>query len=184
MSVPTNILHQLDQIPENVGDGIVRRIHIPFAALNLQSSVAIAADETNAIVVKCEDDIDTLFIQELPIPLDYDEAADHLKLIVVASQLTVSTDDDVQLDTKLYKKVPGSALGSDLNPTAPGTVLTTTETEIEFDFSGNGLTVGDIMHIHLITNGNNDTDGEEVLLHKVEIEYKGMLVASNLTDRT
>lgn len=179
-----NLLHQLNNTTPEGGDGIVVRKQIPLAALNLQSSVAIAADETNAIAVKCEQTVDTLFIQDIVIPSDYDETSDHLKLRVLASQLLVSTDDDVELDAKAYVKSAGVALGSDLDPTAPGTVLSTTEQWVEFDLSGNSLVYGNVLHWHLITNGANDTNGEEVLIHAVEIEYKSMIVAFDEDDRS
>lgn len=166
------------------GDGFVTRRPIPLAALNLGTNVAIAADETNAIVAKVTLANDVVFNQDWSIPFDYDEAKDHLKVRVLVSMILVSTDTDVEVDMQAYKKTPGSALGSDLDPTAPGTVLSTTETWLEFDLSGNGFSAEDVAIFKLITNGGNDTSGEEVQLHATEIEYKSDLVAYNTADRS
>ncbi|MFP3386029.1 hypothetical protein, partial [Tritonibacter sp. SIMBA_163] len=95
----------------------------------------------------------------------------------------VSTDDDVELDSELYVKTAGSALGSDLDPTAPGTVLSATEQWLVFDLSGNGLTKDDVANFKLITNGANDTSGEEVLIHAVEVLHRSTLVAYSYADR-
>ncbi|KKM25689.1 hypothetical protein LCGC14_1592450, partial [marine sediment metagenome] len=103
--------------------------------------------------------------------------SDDLTLRVLASQLTVSTDTDVELDSEAYVKVPGSALGADVDPTAPGTVLSTTEQWVEIDLGQNSLTRDDVMYIELITNGANDTAGEEVLIHAIELVYRSCLVS-------
>jgi hypothetical protein len=179
-----NLLTQLTaSIPENDSSGIVVRRQVTLAALNLATNVAIAADETNAIAAIVQETNDIVFLQDFIIPIDYDVVSDHLKVRVLVSMLTVSTDTDVEVDMEVYKKTAGSALGSDLDPTAPGTILSTTEQWIEFDLSGNSWDVEDIAFIRLITNGGNDTNAEEVALHAVEIEYKSLVVASILTDR-
>ncbi len=165
------------------GDGFVVRKPIPLAALNLGTNVAIAADETNAIVAKVTLANDVVFNQDIAIPYDYDEAQDHLKVRVLVSMLTLSTDDDVEVDAEAYKKRAGVALGSDVAPVKVGTVLTVAEQWIETDVSGNTLIADDILIFKLITNGGNDTSGEEVLLHAVQIEYKTDIVAFDNTDR-
>lgn len=157
--------------------GFVRDVPVLLGALDLSSNVALAADETNARVALVQEANDSVFHLTFPIPRDYDEATDELKVRVLASQLTVSTDDDVELDSEVYVKTAGSALGSDLDPTAPGTVLSTTEQWVEFDLSQNSLTRDDVVNFELITNGANDTDGEEVLIHAVELSYRSTLVS-------
>lgn len=174
--------------------GYLRDIVIPLSAVDLETTVIydgsesstalatfggawITADETNARVVKVEESIDTIGHLSFPIPRDYDEATDILKVRVLASMIAVSTDTDVELDMKAYVKTAGSALGSDLNPTAPGTVLSTTEQWLEFDLGGNSLTRDDVPTITLITNGANDTDGEEILIHAVQLTYASTLVS-------
>lgn len=149
----------------------------------LESGAFLTADETNARVVKVDDATDSIFHFTLAVPRDYDETNDGFKVRVLASQLTSSTDDDVELDAEVYVKTAGSALGSDLNPTAPGTVLSTTEQWVEIDLSGNSLKRGDVVNFELITNGANDTDGEEVLIHAVEATYRSTLVAFDKTIR-
>lgn len=141
-----------------------------------------AADETNARVVKVEQNTDTIGYLTFPIPFDYDEATDTLKVRVLSSQLTQSTDDDVELDSGVYIKTAGTALGSDLNPDAPGTVLSTTEQWIEFDLSGNSLVRDDVVNFKLVTNGANDTDGEEVLIHAIQVVYRSTLVSYDEQD--
>lgn len=143
----------------------------------IESGAYLAADETNARVIKVDAATDTVFRLAFPIPSDYDEATDHFKVRVLASQATVSTDNDVELDATCYVKTAGSALGSDLNPTAPGTVLSTTEQWIEIDLGGNSLQYQDVAHFTLITNGANDTASEEVLIHAIEVEYRSCLVS-------
>jgi len=147
------------------------------AAVATLSGAYLAADETNARVIKVDDGTDSVGHLTFPVPRDYDEATDTLRVRVLASQLLQSTDDDVELDSEVYVKTAGTALGSDLNPTAPGTVLSTTEQWIEFDLSGNSLVRDSVVNFELITNGANDTDGEEVLIHAVEISYRSCLVS-------
>lgn len=181
--------------------GFIRQMPVPLGALDLNTVLTVNTsdagaaadpvlvggayltdDETNARVVKVEEAIDTIGRHTFPIPSDYDEATDHLKIRVLASQLTVSTDNDVQLDSNFYVKQAGVALSADLAPAAPGTVLTTTEQWIEFDLSGLGLERDDVVTFRLITNGANDTNAEEVLIHGFEWEYRSTLVSYDETD--
>lgn len=140
------------------------------------------ADETNARVLLVEEAVDTIGFISFKVPHDYDEATDELRLRVLASQLSVSTDDDVELDAEVYIKTPGSALGADVGPAKPGTVLSTTEQYVEFDFSSLGLSADDVVQIKIITNGANDTNGEEILLHAVELKYRSTLVSYDAED--
>ncbi len=143
----------------------------------LRAQAGLTADETNARVLKVEQTVDTIGTIVWAVPRDYDENTDILRVRVLASQLTVSTDNDVELDAQVYVKTAGSALGADLNPTAPGTVLSTTEQWIEFDLAGNSLLRDQVVYFTLITNGANDTDGEEVLIHDLELVYRSCLVS-------
>jgi len=197
-----NFLYGLKQIvtgDNEVDGGFWRDLIVPLAAVDLNTAINydgseagaavatlsgayIAADETNARVIKVDDGTDDIGHVTFPVPRDYDEAVDKLKVRVLASQLTQSTDDDVELDSEVYVKTAGSALGSDLDPTAPGTVLSTTEQWIEFDLSGNSLVRDNVVNFQLVTNGLNDTDGEEVLIHAVEVSYRSTLVSYNGED--
>ncbi|KKM14326.1 hypothetical protein LCGC14_1707240, partial [marine sediment metagenome] len=150
-----------------------------FAALVAGS--ALVADETNARVLKIEQTVDTAGNIVFPIPRDYDEATDELRLRVLVSQLTLSTDDDVKLDVELYRKRAAVALSADLAPsfTADSAVpvLTVAEQWIEFDLSSLTFLRDDVAIIELITNGGNDTAGEEVLIHAIELVYRSTLVS-------
>lgn len=166
--------------------GDVTLVIARFAALiadvaAIRAKLGMTADETNARVLKIEDDIDTVGNIVFPIPRDYDEATDELRLRVLASQLTVSTDNDVKLDAELYRKRAGVALTADLAPsfTADSAVpiLSTVEQWIEFDLSQLSFLRDDVATIELITNGLNDTDGEEVLIHAIELVYRSTLVS-------
>ena len=152
---------------------------VPLSALDLSTNVALAADETNARVLHVTETNDSVFHLTIPVPRDYDEETDQFYVRVLASQLSVSTDDDVELDSETYIKTAGSALGSDVSPAAPGTVLSTTEQWIEFDLSGLDLVKGQVINFELITNGANDTTAEEVLIHAVEYGYRSTLVSYN-----
>lgn len=181
--------------------GINRDILIPLSALELnvvrtvntsdagaaadpvvEAGAHFAADETNARVIKVEETIDTIAYLTFPVPRDYDEFTDELKVRVLASQLTVSTDNDVQLDSETYIKTAGSALGSDVSPAAPSTVLSTTEQWITFDLSGLGLERDDVVTFKLNTDGHNDTNGEEVLIHAVKVSYVSTFVSYDEED--
>lgn len=135
------------------------------------------ADETSAKVLMVQENVDTVGTLQIKIPRNYDEATDILHVRVLASQLTVSTDNDVQLDATVYKKRPGVALSADLNPTIPSTILSASEQWIRFDLSGNSLKRDDIVYFNLITDGHNDTDGEEVLIHDIEVIYPSCIVS-------
>lgn len=197
-----NFLYGVKQIVtgDNVVDGgFLRDVPVPLAALDLNTAINydgsavgaavatlsgayLAADEINARVVKVDAATDSIGHLTIPVPRDYDEALDTLKVRVLASQVAVSTDNDVELDSEVYVKTAGSALGPDLNPTAPGTVLSTTEQWIEFDLSGNSLDRDDVVNFELITNGANDTASEEVLIHAVEYVYRSTLVSYDETN--
>ena len=148
----------------------------------LRAQLGLTADETNARVLKIEEGVDSAGNIVWQVPRDYDEKTDTLLVRVLASQLTVSTDNDVTLDMEAYVKTAGSALGSDLNPTAPGTILSTTEQWFTFDLGGNSLLRDDVVTAELITNGANDTDGEEVLIHSVEFLYRSTVVSYHEED--
>jgi hypothetical protein len=181
--------------------GFLRDILIPLSALDLNTTLTVdtsdagasddavlyggaylTADETNARVVKVEETTDDIAHLTFPVPRDYDEATDVMKVRVLASMISVSTDDDVELDSEIYVKTAGSALGSDLDVTKPGTVLSTTAQWLEFDLTGNDLERDDVVNFQLITNGGNDTDGEEVLIHAVQVVYRSTLVSYNRSD--
>ena len=143
----------------------------------VESGAYFADDETNARVIKVDAATDEVFRLTVPIPRDYDPESDVLTVRVLASQLTQSTDDDVELDSEAYVKTAGSALDADLDIAAPGTVLSTTEQWIEFNFYGDALDRDDVLTFKLITNGANDTGGEEVLIHAVSTLHRSTLVS-------
>ena len=157
---------------------------------NLDTADAVASlvglqvgtsDETKARVLKIQETVDTIGSTIWKVPRDYDEYAQEVTLRVLASQLTSSTDDDVELDLQVYHKTPGTALSADRNPTKPGTVLSTTEQWVEFDlstiFASNNIARDDVITLTLITNGANDTSGEEILIHDMELVYRSCLVS-------
>lgn len=147
----------------------------------IEGGAHLEASETNGRVVKVEEATDTIGFLSIVVPRDYDEALDHLTVRVLANQITVSTDNDVELDVELYVKNAGAALSADKNPTKPGTVLTTAAQWITFNLSGFGLKRLDVVHLKLITNGANDTDGEEIVLGGIQAEYRSCLVSYNRT---
>lgn len=183
-------------------EGVLRDIFVPLSALELNRVLTVntsdagaaadpvlvggaylAADETNARVVKVEETIDLIGYLTFPIPRDYDKHTDELIVRVLASQLTVATDNDVQLDAEFYIKSAGAALSADLAPAAPATVLSATEQWVEFDLSDNGLEFGDVVTFRLNTDGHNDTNGEEVLIHAVSVRYRSTFVAFDEANR-
>jgi len=203
---PSNFLSHCKQIVTGGGRdsanrpkidaGFYRDVLMPISAMDLNTVLTVdtsdggagddpvlyggaylAADETNARVIFVEEAIDTIGWLTFPVPRDYDEATDTMRIRVLASMLTLSTDDDVELDSEFYVKTAGSALSADKDPTAPGTVLSAAAQWIEFDLIGNGLARDDVVTFKLITNGANDTDGEEVQIHAVEIAYRSCLVS-------
>jgi hypothetical protein len=146
----------------------------------------MTADETNARVFKVEEAVDSIGHIVFAIPRDYDEATDHLVLRVLASMVSVTTDDDVKLDVELYRKRAGVALSADLAPSftsdADVPVLSATEAWIEFDLGQLTFLRDDVAIIEIITNGANDTNGEEVLIHSLELVYRSTLVSYDETD--
>lgn len=149
------------------------------AAIATLSGSYLAANETNARVIRVDAGTDAIGTLTFPIPRDYDEATDELKVQVHASMVTLSTDDDVQLDSSTFIKKPSTVLGPDISPAAPSTLLTVAGVTIDFDLSGNGLERQDIVNFNLLTNGANDTTGEEVLIHGLQFSYRSTLVSYN-----
>ena len=147
------------------------------AFTSLANAGRLVTDESNARVLRVPEDRDTVGSFIWTVPRDYDEATDYFSVRVLASMVSVSTDDDVELDSEIYIKTAGTALGSDLDITAPGTVLSTTEQWIEFPVSAQGLDRDDLVQFKLITNGGNDTAGEEVQIHDIEVVYRSTLVS-------
>jgi len=153
----------------------INKLVADVAAIRLK--VGLSPDETNGRVLKVEETIDNIGNIIVHIPRDYDEATDVLILRVLASQLTVSTDNDVKLDNEVYRKRAGVALSADLAAAGPATILATAEQWIEFDHTGLGFKRDDVAIVELITNGANDTDQEEVLIHAVELVYRSTIVS-------
>jgi hypothetical protein len=152
--------------------------------LDLADALANTADETNATVKNIPAAVDAAGTVVWAVPRDYDESSQVAVLRVLASMLTVSTDTDVELDLTVFSKVPGTALTADLDPTKPGTVLSATEQWVEFDLStifavtgSNALARDSVVTMKIITNGANDTVGEEVLIHDVQLVYRSTLVS-------
>jgi hypothetical protein len=135
------------------------------------------ADEVNARVLKVEENVDTIGYIRWAVPRDYDEKLDILTLRVLASQVAQVADAHVHLDAEMYVKKAGVALSADHNPTASTVLLSTTEQWVEITLSGHGLKRDDVVAIELITNGGNNTDGDEVLIHDLELVYRSTLVS-------
>lgn len=152
------------------------------AIASLAAQFAGTADETSARVLQVDANVDTVGTWAIHIPMDYDEATDILKVRVLASQVTVSTDNDVQLDAEVYRKRAGSALTADLFGTLPSTVLSTTEQWVEFSLIGQGFQRDDMVYFKLLTDGHNDTAGEEVLVHGIEVRVRSTFVSYDETD--
>lgn len=173
----TSSTNQSDNIELNfdkMGDE-VNLLVLEIAAI--KNFLAGTADETNARVLKVEEAIDDIGHIVWTVPRDYDEATDILTLRILASMITVSTDDDVVLDAEVYVKRAGVALSSDKGPTVSATILSATEQWIEFDLKGYSLLRDDVVIIQIITTGLNDTDGEEIQLHDLELTYRSCLVS-------
>lgn len=147
----------------------------------IRAKLGMTADETNARVLFIEQAIDTVGNIVFPIPRDYDEETDELRLRVLVSQLALSVDNDVKLDVEIYRKRAGVALSADLAPsfTADSAVpvLAVAEQWVEFNLSSLTFLRDDVAIIELITNGLNDTNGEEVQIHAVELVYRTTLVS-------
>jgi len=154
---------------------MVNKLTVDAAAIRVKLS--LTTDETNARVIRVEETIDNIGSVVVVIPRDYDEATDYLVLRVLTSQATLSVDNDVQLDSEFYRKRAAVALSADLAPAAPATILSTTEQWIDFVYTGLAVRRDDVVTIKLITNGANDTDAEEVLIHGIELVYASTLVS-------
>ena len=140
------------------------------------------ANEANAPLLKVEEAVDSIGTVRFVVPRDYDENTDELKLRVKASMVSVAVDTDVQLDSEMYVKRGVAALSADKNPTKPSTVLALAPAWVTFNLSRKGLVRDDIVYIKLITDGHNDTNGEEVLIHDFELVYRSTLVSYNERD--
>lgn len=164
----------------------IQNLDVADAFTSLLNRAGGTADETNARVFKVPANIDTIGNIAWKIPRDYDEATDTLVLRVLASQLTLSTDNDVKLDVELYRKRAAVALSADLAPSFSSDtavpVLSTAEQWLEFDLSRLTFRRDDVATIELITDGHNDTAGEEVLIHAVELVYRSTLVSYDRVD--
>lgn len=177
------ILEQMENKIADNPEGIKRTVPV---SLYPYASVAAGAIETNGSALIVQETVDVIGCLNWVVPQDYSENDDVLKFRCYAGMVTVSTDDDVELDLEVYKKTAAAAIGSDLNPTAPGTVLAAIASgavEHTFDLSNNTVTRGDIIIFKLITNGANDTNGEEVVICGCELEYNSTIVANNIADR-
>lgn len=156
--------------------GFMKEVPYPLGAIDSGSS--IAAYETHDRVLFVEETVDVVGYIHFTVPRDYDEATDILTLRFLANMLTVSTDDDVELDVEVYVRPRATnTLSADKDPTSPGLVLSIVEQWHEFDLKGYGLRHEDVVTIEIITNGGNDTNGEEVQLHAASLAYRSCLVS-------
>ena len=155
-----------------------------IAALNtaMSGTAAMSLVEVNALAYKIPATINDIGHVHFIVPRDYDEATDTLKIRVLADMVSVAVDTDVQLDAQVYVKHPGSALSADKNPTKPTTILSATAQWLEFCLSRYGLKWGDVVDFKLITDGHNDTAGEEVCIRAIVPVYRSTLVSYNERD--
>ena len=155
-----------------------------IAALNAAMSgvSAMSLVEVNALAYKVTATVNDIGHVHFIVPRDYDEATDTLKIRILADMVTVAVDNDVQLDAQVYVKHPGSALSVDKNPTKPTTILSATAQWLEFNLSRYGLKWGDVVDFKLITDGHNDTAGEEVCIRAIVPVYRSTLVSYNEKD--
>jgi len=155
-----------------------------IAALNaaMSGTAAMTLVEVNALAYKIPATINDIGHVHFIVPRDYDEATDTLKIRVLADMVSVAVDTDVQLDAQVYVKHPGSALSADKNPTKPTTILSATAQWLEFCLSRYGLKWGDVVDFKLITDGHNDTAGEEVCIRAIVPVYRSTLVSYNERD--
>lgn len=141
-------------------------------AVRTRHALAGFIDETHAHVVKVQNTQDQIGSVTWEIPRDYDSGKDILKFRMLAGQLTQFTDTDVRLlvAPAIRRQSPENALIQFPDVGTTGT-LAVVEAWLEFDLSKLGLIFGDKLILELHTDGTNDTTGEEVLIHDLELQY-------------
>jgi hypothetical protein len=182
-------LKQLGQIPTPGGDGIrVTKFVDPTtvrtaAGLVLDASTTnprAVITETNALAINAVASSNVLGTFVFEVPKDYDTVSDELKINLLA--VSGGTTDVPTLNATAYRKRGGAALTAALTSVASVAIPTTTVKAAErtIDLSKNGLQPGDILTINL-TSGAHTTD--TVILHGIEMQYKGSIVFSVFNNR-
>ena len=149
------------------------------------STPAMAAGETNGLVVTVAACATLLGCLNFVVPEDYDESLDYLRvrvLGVLGTEAAGTTDTTVGWTAVAYRKRASAALSSDLAPTAAGDIpiATSYASWLEFDLDGNSLQGGDVIHMQIDSEAHT-TDSIDV--SALEVVYKSDLVYFDKADR-
>lgn len=179
---PGNFLQKLEAVV--TGNGIKRTI--PGLDINsirdADGTILTAATEPSRealetsfiglVVSSSQTDLGTL---SFAVPRDYDATVDKLRIRFLVN--SGGTTDEPILDAAIYVKKPGTALSSDLNPTAsaaiPKTSSTTGAAWREIKVEGEGLEPGDALTC-VFSTGAHTSDAVNV--YAVEVAYIGDIV--------
>ena len=113
------------------------------------------------------------------IPRDYDQTVDKLRIRFLCQ----SAGTDVPtIDATMYRKRPGAAISSDLDPTISAAINSVTALAewVEINCDSQGMRPGDAVHFDftLSTHGSHDAN-----IYALEIEYWSDLAYYDKTDR-
>ena len=187
------VLDQLTHLTDEGGDGIIVERDFPLGSvkttggLTLTASTAptIAATESNGVAIVGAASTTALGTILWGVPIDYDRTSDYLRVKVLC-EMGGATDATNTIDATVYRKRAGTALSADLNPTAsaaiPASASPTDDAAIrELILTGLSCRPGDALTINLLTAAHT-TDA--VNIWAVWIEYKSMIVARDITNRS
>lgn len=169
--------HLLEQLAEiNPTPGIWRDIPTPVGSYYGAASTANA----NGMAYRVFDGSSDVLRVEFMVPLDYDQASDDIKIIVLARAVTTLTNT-LEIDTVNYWRPDASAVAS---PTAPAGVASqiissANLVKYTFDLSGIGLRPGDAVSAEL----GGTISADEVRVYAATPRYRSSIVAYNQSDR-
>ena len=118
-----------------------------------------------------------------PVPQDYDETLDKLRIRALVS-MDGGTTDTVYLDAEVYSKRAAAVLSADKDPTVSAVAIPATVTGAawsEVDCDGKSLQGGDQLTINLKT-GAHTTDG--IIVYGIEVVYAADIVYYDVDDRS
>ena len=186
---PLNFLKEVQQIPDQYGDGFTRTVPIQLHSLRNSSGLTLDASTTNPRLAALETNFlgmqwlagnAAVAVLNWTVPIDYDETADRLDIVVLCN--SAGDTDTPTLDANVYQKRAGASLSADLDATASAAISNNTAKAAErvIKIRSEGLRAGDVLSIHLFP-GTHATDAVNV--YGLGVRYKSTLVSYRLSHR-
>lgn len=169
-------LQQLENLV--TGKGFIKEVPIPLSAV-IASGASAPALSSNMVVVVLTASTHSVSIP-FQVPLDYDETADEL-CVVVTAELTTGDNSSHAMALDLDKVIrarPGAAAVDDMSSsvTSDSQAVVVTVEQYTFDMSDLELQVGDVLTIEI---DGTETGTAEATIYSAVVRYRSDIVPYN-----